>query len=114
MHNYSSHGYLVKASDLTKVLPARFQKEYAAAVDEGDYETAMELAEANMPEQLPAPEAIFTLADDAEFDDDELQKGEMYAMFDEGDLYKKVPTVVHSNLIVEGIKPIYHSWVDYA
>jgi hypothetical protein len=112
MQSYSSNGYLVKASDLTKALPERIRAKYATAVENCEVETSNQIVEDNWPEQLPPVITIFTLADDAEFDDENLQKGEMYAMFDEGDLFKKVPTLAHSNLLVEGLTPIFHSWVD--
>jgi hypothetical protein len=111
--NYSCTGYLVKASDLTKLLPERVKAKYATAVDEGDWERAALLATENWPPQLPPIETIFTLSDDAEFEDEGIHKGEMYAMFDESDLYKKVPTLAHSNLMVEGITPILRNWVDF-
>jgi hypothetical protein len=114
MHNYSCTGYLVKASDLTKLLPARQQEAYKTAVENGDWETANEILGEHFPEQLPSVETVFTMADEAEFDDAGLQKGEMYVQFAEEDLYKKVPTLAHSNLMVEGITPVRHSWVDFA
>jgi hypothetical protein len=112
MHNYSCSGYLVKAADLTKLLPARVQEKYKTAVESGDWENATIIAEANWPEQLPPISTIFSMSDEAEFEDEEIQKGEMYAQFDDTDLYEKVPTLRHTNLMVEGIKPIHRSWVD--
>ncbi len=113
MKNYSSHGYLVKASELTKLLPTQFQRQYTAAVEGGDWEKAKGILDDHFPDQLPPVECVFTMSDDAELDDDQLQKGEVYAQFDETDLFKKVPTLPHANLMVEGIKPIFRSWVDY-
>ncbi len=113
-HNYSCHGYLVKASELTKLLPKDVQRKYASFVEEGNWEDARKIACEFWSDYLPPIETIFTLSDEAEFDDEGLQRGEMYAMFDESTLYKKVPTLAHSNLMVEGIKPINRAWVDFA
>lgn len=114
MHSHSICGYLVKASELTKLLPKDVQRQYASFVEDNDWENARKIAEEFWSDYLPTIETIFVLDDDAEFEDEELQKGEMYAIFAEENLYKKVPTLKHSNLMVEGIKPILHNWVDFA
>jgi hypothetical protein len=114
MKNYNSTGYLLKAREITLLLPAEVRAVYQDAVDNGDWEGAQGIAQPNWPKHFPPIECIFTLDDEAEFEEEDLEKGEMYVQFDESDLYEKKPTVALSNLMVEGVRPVYRRWVDFA
>ena len=113
MKNYSSYGYLVVASTLTKLLPETVRVSYAAAVDEGDWETAKNILDESWPTNYPVVEAVFAMSNDAEFDD-EIQRGEMYVSFNEGDLYISVPTTALINLSQAGVQPENRRWVDFS
>jgi hypothetical protein len=114
MKNYSSSGYLVVASKLTKLLPESVQIAYEDAVVDGDWEKAGNILSESWPTNFPVVESVFTMDDCAEFDDDNLQRGEMYVQFNEDDLYISLPTTVMINLSQAGVLPENRKWVDFA
>jgi len=114
MKNYSSSGYLVVASKLTKLLPESVQIAYEDAVVDGDWEKAGNILSESWPTNFPVVESVFTMDDDAEFDDDNLQRGEMYVQFDEDDLYISLPTTAMINLSQAGVLPENRKWVDFS
>jgi len=114
MKNYSSSGYLVVASKLTKLLPESVRISYENAVVDGDWEKAGNILSESWPTNFPVVESVFTMDDDAEFDDDNLQRGEMYVQFDEDDLYISLPTTAMINLSQAGVLPENRKWVDFS
>lgn len=114
MHNYSSSGYLVVASKLTKLLPESVRISYEDAVVDGDWEKAGNILSESWPTKYPVVAAVFTMDDAAEFDDDELHRGEMYVQFDEDDLYISLPTTAMINLSQAGVLPANRKWVDFS
>ena len=114
MKNYSSSGYLVVASKLTKLLPESVRISYENAVVDGSWEKAGNILSESWPTNFPVFESVFTMDDDAEFDDDNLQRGEMYVQFDEDDLYISLPTTAMINLSQAGVLPENRKWVDFA
>ncbi len=111
--NHSSFGHLVAAAEMTKLLPAINQREFTNLISESDTEVLLNYLFDNLPKHFPRPDNVFIMADEVEFDDENLKKGEIYVEFSESDLYEKKPTLGMSYLTANGVKPVERRWVDF-
>ena len=112
MHNYANHGYVVKAMVLAPLLRTdEDRNEFRKMIELGeDPETIGEFFVNNMKSGYPIPE-FFVLNDEDESDDMEI--GELYAAFDESDLFVKVQTSNAIELNSIGITPELKQWVTW-
>lgn len=113
MKNINASGYLVLASDLTKLLPKDKQPQYETLLAAHDWDGTGDYLATHLPEHLPMPEEIFLMSTDIETDDPTLQRGVLYAQYAESDLFERKPTLLMSNLMVEGITPTNRRWVEF-
>ncbi len=112
MHNYANHGYVVKAMELVRLLRTdEAQHEFREMIETGDEPDEIgKFFAKNMEGGYPIP-SFFTLNDDCEANDMELN--ELYAMFDDSDLFYTVKTPMHIELRSIGIEPELKQWVTW-
>lgn len=112
MHNYANHGYVVKAMALAPLLRTdEDRNEFREMIELGeDPEDIGKFFAENMEGGYPIP-SFFTLNDECEADDMELN--ELYASFDESDLFYTVKTPMHIELRSIGIEPELKQWVTW-
>ncbi len=108
MRSIPASGYTVKASEFTKVLPENQQERYAKAITDQDAELVDEILNEHLPQDFPGYEQVYLVAEEDE--SDELEKGEVYVVFDESDLYVKEPTRQHEIMRFQEISPKFSRW----
>jgi hypothetical protein len=114
MKNYSSIGYLLPARNIIQLLPESIQTEYEQLIDNRECELLQHFLDEHWPKTLPPIQSVFKMDDDAEFDDDILEHGEIYIDFAEADLFVKTPTSNMKELTANGLTPTFCQWVDFA
>ncbi len=108
MKSIGASGYIVKASDLTKLLPAEVQDEFTKAIENKDYQAVDDILN-DAPDSFPTFESAFVL--NAEDEADNLEHNIVYVCFQDEDLFiPKVNTVGHNFLLNAGIKPEFERW----
>ena len=108
MRTSGCHGYVVKASTLTDILPIEVQHQYKDLLEEGDWEKLQNFLKENISEKYPVPESVFLFDGDMESDD--LEEGEMYAFFNEADLFIKKESPLMEALLKKQIIPENSTW----
>ncbi len=110
MRNYSNYGHTVKASELTKLLPEEVRAEYELFLKEGDWERGSELLAKHLPKQYPCPE-LFLMCE--EYESEDLEEGEVYACWNQEDLF--VITPKQGMIALEGceVTPTPSRWVTW-
>jgi hypothetical protein len=110
-HNYSCHGYTVKASELAPLLPEEHQSLYSTLVSNGDWEEAQKMLDDHLPSKgLPQP-YLFLMEE--EYESEDLEIGEMYASWDNNDLFEMVPRPELKALNRKNINPTLSRWVTW-
>lgn len=112
MKDIACSGHVIKASDLTKILPDEMQKEYTAAIEDQNWELVGEILDGNIPTEFPPFESVFVHSDE-DSSDGELDKGEIYVCFDETDLFTKAKTPEMVALEKVGIEPKFVRWTTW-
>ena len=112
MHNYANHGYVVKAMDLAPLLKtAEDRNEFREMIEAGDPPDDIgEFFAKNMQVGYPVP-TFFSLNDECEADAMDLN--ELYADFDQSDLFILVKTPKHNELNYVGVRPELKQWVTW-
>ena len=111
MHDVGCSGYIVEASNLTKLLPENVREKFTQAIADQDTELVDEILVENAPPQFPEFESSFTLKDEDEADN--LEKKKVYVCFQSEDLYILTPKPELNFLIANGIKPEFERWVTW-
>ena len=111
MKDTGCSGYVVKASEFTKLLPPEIQPMYEKALADNDLEYVDELLDVHAPLSFPTFDSPFILGD--EDNTDNLEKGVVYICFDDDDLYVKQPTPGLEFLQSNGVKPEYERWTTW-
>jgi hypothetical protein len=110
MRNYGNHGHTVKASELTKLLPEDMREEYERLLGEGDWEGGTTFLWEHLPKQYPPPD-LFLMCD--EYESETLERGEVYACWDQKDLFVVTPKQEMMDLAAVGITPELNQWVTW-
>lgn len=110
MRDYPTSGFVVKAIELKKLLPIAVQEVYEAAYKDGNWEQMSNLL-VNLPTSVPVPEEIYLHNDESSSED--LENGEIYAIFTFDDLYIKSETEEHKKLRQANIIPQFANWSIY-
>lgn len=109
MRDIACSGHVLKASDLTKILPKESQKEYTEAIEAQNWELVAEILDGNIPVEFPPMESVFVHGDE-DSSEGELEKGEIYVTFDETDLFTKTKTPELVAMEKVGIEPKFVRW----
>lgn len=112
--NVACSGYIVKASDLTKILPKRVQEEYENAIEYLDWKTVHRILvlDENMPAGLPPVESVFVHGNE-DSSEGELEKGQTYVTFHRIDLFTRTKTPELVALEKVGIDPKFVNWITW-
>lgn len=89
MRENLSTGYVLEASKLTPCFPEELQDQFTELVNDLDWEGAVEFCQEHWPEDYPVPETFFHMSDEDTSED--IERGVLYVVFDEGELYQKIP-----------------------
>ena len=112
MRENPSSGYVVPLAKLKALLPENKQDEFdgmVLAFEEGD--KSPEELEDWLNDQLPdAPGFTLYYPADEDTVDEQMSKGEWYAVFDEGDLYVLTPRPELLDMQKRGIDPQFSRW----
>lgn len=114
MREYPSSGYTVPVASLKALLSAVKQDEFdllLGEVEEGekDGEDLAEFLGKALSEKFPAFE-IYRVSDEDTPDEDNMECGGYYVVFDESDLYVKTETPEHTTMKKLGIVPTFSRW----
>jgi hypothetical protein len=104
-------GYTVKAIDFLKELPESVHNQFADAIAEKDEGTVDEILNEFMPSDFPGYESVFVLKD--EDNADGLERGVVYIIFKDEDLFVQTPTRSHDLLRAKGIIPAFNRWTTW-
>lgn len=119
MREYPSSGYTVPLKNIRNILVPHMQEAFDALLEEvedgdkdtedlGEFLTAALCGERNA-HAFP-PFSIYRPADEDTPDDDNMETGEYYAVFDEADLYVKQETPEHAAMKKLGVAPKFSRW----
>ena len=111
MRDSACSGYTVKASEFTKFIPEPLKERWQKALADGDWETTDEILNEHMPADFPGYESCFTLND--EDNADNLERGEVYVIFQDEDLFVQTPTRAHDLMRCQGISPEFNRWTVF-
>jgi hypothetical protein len=62
-----------------------------------------------LPEHFPRPVEVFMLGDE-DTPDGEMERGIVYAIFEEDDLYERVPSAKLKAMEAKGVRPQFSNW----
>ena len=112
MRNYANHGYVVHAKELANLFgdPLMADQWLEKIYKCKDEERLADWLEKHLPPGTTIPR-LFRLTDECESMD--LIIGELYADFEEADLFELVPTSYMKNLQDLGINPVISNWVTF-
>ncbi len=112
--NVACSGYIVKASDLAKILPRRVQEEYTHAIEFQIWETVYRILvlDENMPAGFPPVESVFVHKNE-DSSEGELEKGQTYVIFHRIDLFTRTKTPELVALEKVGIDPKFVNWITW-
>ena len=111
MKDTACSGYTVKASAFTPVLPESIRERYTKAIEDQDWENVDEILNEHMPADFPGYESAFVLND--EDNSDGLERGEVYVIFQDEDLFVQTPTRAHDLMKAQGISPEFNRWTTW-
>jgi hypothetical protein len=114
MNNYANCGYVVNWNMLKKVIPADVVKEIDEALYQDDCWKANEVIDDVFDEKIHGL-PFFNLYSPAAEDEmnGDMQIGEVYAVFDEDDLYVKVEKPELKLLRELNLVPQFEQWVTW-
>ena len=111
--NVGCSGYVLRASELARVLAPDKQDEYMVLLSQDkEPEVILDWLRDNLPAGVVRPSEMFMTREDI-FDTDEMEMDELYALFNEDDLYMRIPTSGFTELMSRGVKPEQCSWVVF-
>lgn len=115
MRNYANHGYVVPAKDLGNLLTENEREMWTEMIEQAwsdglDTERLQEWLSEHLPPASPVP-FLFVLNDECESED--LEIGEIYAQYDEADLFEMVPSRYMQGLQARGVNPQNLQWVTF-
>jgi hypothetical protein len=115
MKSYPDSGYLMKAGDLIPALPESEREKAAELLENLDTEKLQELFREKLPENVACPFDVFAPCDEDDLGEG-MEAGEVYARFDEGDLYVKQETPELKALasLLGGKVPAMNNWGIWA
>ena len=124
---WPASGYVIEAKKLLTLLPEAFRESYRTLLgkrrtgitlladenEDHDWDAITEFLDDHLPSQLPRPESIFQLTDE-DFGGAELERGVLYAVFTDDDLYERAlrPGAEEMNALL-GELPEFHSWTVF-
>lgn len=112
MRNYACYGYTLPAIDLAIFLSGDKVDEWKEMLAKGcDVEECWDFYRKNTPDDAPMPESFFLI--DSEMESEDLEEGELYAFFNEDDLYVRKPTLMLRRLQDNGQDPKPSRWVTW-
>lgn len=111
MQDTACSGYTVKASAFTKFIPESLREQFTKAIEEQNAELVDEILNEHLPAEFPGYESAFTLKD--EDNADALEKGEVYVIFQDEDLFIQTPTREAEALRAAGIIPEFNRWTSW-
>lgn len=89
MRDIPASGYVINGRLLVPTLPQEYQVAATQALDDQDCEAFNEILNFHLPEVFPDYQQAFLFGD--EDTSEELERGEVYVIFDESDLFVKTP-----------------------
>ena len=108
MQDIPCSGYTLKASDLTKFLPADQQEQFTKFCEDGDWESVQTVLADHMPKEFPQFTDAFCLNEESNPCD--LERGEVYVNFDDSDLYVRVESPAYKAMKAKGLSPEFNRW----
>lgn len=111
MQDTACSGHTVKASEFTRFIPHDIQEVFTKAIADQDYEKVDEILDEHMPTDFPGYESAFVLKD--EDNADGLERGEVYVIFQDEDLFVQTPTRAHDLMKAHGISPEFNRWTTW-
>lgn len=109
--NSAASGYLVKASELTPLLPKQDRDQFAQLVELNDFESVEAFLADHMPKGFPPFDSVFVFSTDAGMESDELENNTMYVSFADEDLFTKTPTKEMKAMRQKKVAPSFTRWV---
>lgn len=110
-HNTAASGHLLKASELTPLLPKDIQVQYARLVEDNDFESVEALLSDYMPKGFPPFDSIFVFSTSAGMECEDLEDATMYVSFADEDLFTKTPTAAMQAMQAKKVEPSFVRWV---
>jgi len=111
MNNSAASGHLIKASELTPLLPKPLQEQYARLVEDKDFESVEALLSDHMPKGFPPFDSIFVFSTSAGMECEDLEDETMYVSFADEDLFTKTPTKALKAMQQKKVGPAFIRWV---
>ena len=108
MQDTPCSGFILKAGELTKLLPSDIQPIYEKAIENEDCEEVKELLNIHLPSNMPQPEDTFTA--NAEMLSEEFEEGDVIVSFADSDLFTCIKTPALENMEKSGVTPIFSRW----
>lgn len=112
MRENPASGYVIEASKLERFFPERLRPTFHEAIENGA-EAFGEFMDNNWPgigEGLPLFESIYSPADEDTVDGETMQKGGIYVIFEEDELFEKKPTAAMTKLRQFDAEPQHSRW----
>ena len=112
MNNYSCHGYTVRALILADLIPndKGQRDQFLGALKDHDVEEAQNIMDDELDGDLPLP-FLFLMGD--EWESEDLERGEIYASWDQEELYELVPLTALELLKQKNVNPELNRWVSW-
>lgn len=112
MSNSAAFGYIVKASQLTSLLPQVQRAKYKRLIRQQDTESLDNLLGTHLPERCPDFESVFVVGD--EWESEDLRRGEVYVEFSEDLLFKpREETFAMQFMRKVKAEPKMQRWVEF-
>ena len=112
MRDYANSGHLVNVKELVSFVPVDITKQFNQAEHDGDWETMESLLDEHLISTFPKFAAVFVVRDEDETED--MRSGDMFALFDEDDLYVKTKTPEMLAMESLGVIPKFNRWTTWA
>jgi hypothetical protein len=109
MQENPGSGYVVKVTDLIRLLPDDDQAKALEMMEEFDEESICGFLCKSLPDSVLHPVEVFMLGDE-DTPCEEMECNILYAILDEDDLFEKVPTTKRQEIVSKGIVPILGNW----
>lgn len=110
MQSNPCSGYVVEGEKLKEMLPPNLRPRFEELVEDWDFEELKTFCDSI--QNLPHPATFFILGDEDE-SDGELERGVLYAMFEEDDLFVKTKTPQMLELEKWDVAPKRHNWTIF-
>jgi len=111
MQDTACSGHTVKASAFTSILPEPLREAFTKAIADQDADAVDEILDEHLPTNFPGYESAFVLAD--EDNADNLERGEVYVIFQDEDLFIQLPTDGAEAMKARGIIPEFNRWTTW-